>query len=100
MSSLVAYASSDESDSDDGEENNGFTSNCQSKEKHSEKGVDVTTTRPVSQNEAKTSTTNNSSSNKKNADVGDNSDSDENMFRGFYFNFLSFVTFFEFRKLL
>lgn len=99
MSSLVAYASSEDSDSEDGEveERNDLSLSNQTKEKPPEKDINVTITEPVLRNKSEISaTSNNRSTNEKTTNVGDHSDQkseESNMFRGFYFTFITFITF-------
>lgn len=95
MSSLVAYASSEDSDSEDGEveERNDLSLSNKTKEKPPEK---VAITEPVLRNESEMSTSNNRSTNEKTTNVGDHSDQkseESNMFQGFYFTFITFITF-------
>lgn len=98
MSSLVAYASSEDSDSEDGEveERNDLSLSNQTKEKPPEKDINVTITEPVLRNKSEIFTSNNRSTNEKTTNVGHHSDQkseESNMFRGFYFTFITYITF-------
>lgn len=79
MSSLVAYASSEDSDSEDGEveEKNDLSLRSQTEEKPPEKDINVAITQPVPRIESNISTSNN----EKNANFGDHNSEDSNMFR-------------------
>lgn len=85
MSSLVAYASSDDSDSDDAEflDGKSLPGNSVSKEKSLEKNIDVEKIQPESRSEAKTEaiTTSTSSQDNNKEDAGDEDSEERKMFK-------------------